>query len=113
MRLFRLSFCVVAISLGMIASATAATTLEFWQFWTDPAIKPVIKQIVTEFEEANPDIKVNLTDLTWANGHEKIVISLASGTGPDVVELGSDWIAQFAEAGQLADLTDHVSGFSV
>ncbi|MBD3401604.1 extracellular solute-binding protein [candidate division GN15 bacterium] len=88
------------------ATVSAETTLEWWQFWTDPAVKPVIDSIVTEFESAHPDINVNVTDLTWSNGHEKIVIGFASGRGPDVVELGSDWIAQFAASGQIADLTD-------
>ncbi len=102
--------CILALCLCLVSTASAQTTIEWWQFWTDPSIKPTINSSVEEFERQNPDIKVKLTDLTWANGHEKIVISLASGTGPDVVELGSDWIAQFAEAGQLLDLTDHVSG---
>ncbi|MFQ5500592.1 MAG: extracellular solute-binding protein [Candidatus Zixiibacteriota bacterium] len=92
----------------MNSSVHATTTIEWWQFWTDPAIKPTIEAMVSEFEQANPDIKVNLTDLTWANGHEKIVISLASGTGPDVVELGSDWIAQFANNDQLLDISNDV-----
>ena len=87
----------------------AETTIEWWQFWTDPNIKPTIQEMVHEFEAAHPDIKVNLTDLTWANGHEKIAIAFASGTQPDVLELGSDWIAQFADAGQLADLTDRIA----
>ncbi|MFQ6008061.1 MAG: extracellular solute-binding protein [Candidatus Zixiibacteriota bacterium] len=86
----------------------SATTIQWWQFWTDPSIKPTITEMVAEFEEANPDIEVKLTDLTWANGHEKIVIAFASGTGPDVVELGSDWIAQFAANGHLADITEYI-----
>lgn len=88
---------------------TQQTTIEWWQFWTNPDIKPTIEAMVADFEQENPDIEVKLTDLTWANGHEKIVIALASGTGPDILELGSDWIAQFADAGQLADITEHVS----
>ena len=90
-----------------LSGAQAETVVEWWQFWTDPNIKPTINAIVEEFEEQNPDIRVNLTDLTWANGHEKIVIAFASGSAPDVVELGSDWIAQFADASQLADMTAH------
>jgi len=68
--------------------------------------------MVDDFEKANPDIKVNLTDLTWANGHEKIVLAFSSGTGPDVIELGSDWIAQFAANGHLADISKDISGDS-
>ena len=89
-------------------SVFGKTKISWWQFWTDPNIKPVIEEMVAEFEKVNPDIEVELTDLTWANGHEKIVIAFASGTGPDVVELGSDWIAEFAMHDHLLDITEAV-----
>jgi multiple sugar transport system substrate-binding protein len=72
------------------------TTLNFWQFWADTNTKPVIMQLVSEFERENPDIKVKVTDLTWANGHDKLVLSFAAHQPPDIMELGSDWIAEFA-----------------
>ena len=81
------------------------TTISWWHFWTDPTAKPVIEEMVRKFESENPNIKVNLTGLTWANGHEKIVIAMAAGRGPDLLELGSDWIPEFVDADQLADLT--------
>ncbi len=96
-------FTVIAILVLQAQLLSAKTTISWWQFWTDPSIKPVIEEMVAGFEKQNPDIKVELTDLTWANGHEKIVIAFASGTGPDVVELGSDWIAEFAVNGHLAE----------
>ncbi len=84
-------------------------TLEWWHFWTDPAIKPTIEQMVNEYETAHPNITIKLTDLTWANGHEKIVVAFSSGTAPDIIELGSDWIAEFANSGQLASIGDLVA----
>ncbi len=90
-------------------------TLDWWQFWTDPAIKPTIAKIAADYEAANPNVKINLTDLTWANGHEKIVVAISSGTAPDIIELGSDWVAEFSSTGHLADITDDMiqdsSGF--
>ena len=83
-------------------------TLDWWQFWTDPAIKPTIERMVADFESQNPNIKVNITDLTWANGHEKIVMAFSSNTAPDIVELGSDWIPEFSTAGKLTDITSDV-----
>ena len=80
-------------------------TIQFWQFWSDIDTKPVIEQLVKEFESENPEIKVKVTDLTWANGHEKIVISFAAHQPPDIVELGSDWIAEFAANELLADVS--------
>jgi multiple sugar transport system substrate-binding protein len=83
-------------------------TLEWWQFWTDPSIRPTIEKMVAEYEARNPGVKINVTDLTWANGHEKIVVAFSSGTAPDIIELGSDWIPEFSSSGQLADITDQV-----
>jgi multiple sugar transport system substrate-binding protein len=102
----------IAATLLLFSPVNAATTIDFWQFWTDAKIRPVITEIVNDFEKQNPDIKVNVTDLTWANGHEKIVIGFASKTGPDVLELGSDWLAQFADAGHLADISDEINSDS-
>ena len=109
---FKSILTVLFASLLMTSSLFAETTVSWWQFWTDPTIKPVIESIITDFEKQNPDIKIELTDLTWANGHEKIVISFASDNGPDLVELGSDWIAEFASNGLLWDLTDEIGSDS-
>jgi len=102
---------IIALVTAIVLAAplSAKITLQWWQFWTDPNIKPTLQAMVAEFEKANPDIDVEMTDLTWANGHEKIVIAFASGTGPDVVELGSDWIAEFAANGHLADLSELIA----
>lgn len=80
--------------------------LSFWQFWTDPEVRPTIEKLVSEFEEENPGVKINLTDLTWSNGHEKIVVAFSSKTAPDVLELGSDWVSEFSSEGVLMDVTE-------
>jgi len=90
-------------------SVSGQITLNWWQFWTDQTIKPTIESMVAEFEKANPNIKVKLSDMTWANGHEKIVIAFSSGTAPDIVELGSDWVPEFSSSGQLASLDQYLA----
>ncbi len=103
---------IVALLVSFCGRGASAATIDWWHFWTDSEIKPVIEAMVEEFEQSHPDIDVKLTDLTWSNGHEKIVIALSSGTGPDVLELGSDWIAQFAANGHLADISEHIAADS-
>lgn len=78
--------------------------IEFWQFWTDPQAKPVIDSIVDKFEKENPGWQVNITDLTWSDGHQKIAVAFAAGRPPDLLELGSDWIAEFAAANALSEI---------
>jgi multiple sugar transport system substrate-binding protein len=105
-RIFLLILGCVVVTLS---TAQAKSTLEWWQFWTDPGIKPTIDSMVHEFEQANPDIAVNVTDLTWANGQEKIVVAFASGTAPDLLEIGSDWLGQLAANGHLANISAHIA----
>jgi multiple sugar transport system substrate-binding protein len=80
-------------------------TLNWWQFWTNPEVKPTILELIQQFEKENPNMKVNLTDLTWSDGHEKIVVAFGSGTAPDVLELGSDWVPEFSYQDILLDVT--------
>ena len=47
---------------------------------------------------------IKLTDLTWSEGHDKIVVAFASGTTPDILELGSDWIPEFSSQDVLLDV---------
>lgn len=87
-------------------TADGRTIIRFWQFWTEPRVKAVITHAIEEFETENPEFKVEVTDLTWDNGFQKIVAAFAAGRVPDLLELGSDWITQFADRGALMDLTD-------
>jgi len=108
----KIAITATTLILAFIGLGHAGTSISWWQFWTDPGVKPAMEAIVTDFEKANPEITVELTDLTWTNGHEKIVIAFSSGQGPDVVELGSDWIAQFAASGHLAEISTEVQADS-
>ena len=94
--------CIFFILLSCSRPQGDSNTIQFWQFWTDINTKPVIEQLIADFERENPGIHVKVTDLTWANGHDKIVISFAAHQPPDIVELGSDWIAEFAANGLLS-----------
>ncbi len=101
-------FSLILIISCSSKTETAGITLTFWQFWTDPEVKPVLMDLIQKFEEQNPGIKVEVTDLTWSNGHEKIVVAFGSNSAPDVLELGSDWVPEFAYKGVLYDMTAEV-----
>jgi len=79
----------------------AARPLRFWQFWDTGVIEPIVRR----FEAENPGIKVEVEQLTWKSGLEKIQAAVASGTEPDLCELGSTWLPRFSYEGVLADLT--------
>ncbi len=76
-------------------------SIRFWQFWDMAVIEPIIE----DFERQNPGLTVDVEQLTWQSGLEKIQAAVASGTQPDLCELGSTWLPRFSYEGILEDLT--------
>jgi multiple sugar transport system substrate-binding protein len=83
-------------------------TISWWQFWTDPEVRPVLDEIVLDFERSHPTVDVDLVDLTWADGHDKLAVAFSTRAAPDLVELGSDWVQEFATAGVLYDMAGDI-----
>ncbi len=80
-------------------------TIRFSHFWTEPGQRAVLDSVLADFHKENPDINVEVMDLSWADGKTKLMINFNARTAPDVLELGSDWIAQFSSSNVLEDLT--------
>ena len=66
-------------------------------------------EIVAAWNEANPDIQVELRQGSWDNVHDELVTQFAGGTAPDIIHDESADIMGFAEQGYLADLTPYLS----
>ena len=91
-----------AIALGMIAVNPAHAediTLEFtvWNYSLD-----TIQDNARKFEAENPGIKVKITDYTWPDYHDSLVLRFRGGTPTDVAYVGQDWLPAWAAAGFLA-----------
>lgn len=97
-------------------SSEASTEIRFWHFWSEPTQKAHLEERIREFEAAHPDISVKLEELSWDQGDQKLLAAFNANQAPDVLELGSDWVAKFSSAGVLVDLTsmggDSTSRFS-
>ena len=70
-----------------------------------------MRTLIKQFEVANPDIRVELTDVS---GYDNLNTAIQDGYGtPDVVQLEYFALRQYAVSGQLLDLTDRVgSGYA-
>lgn len=99
----------LAASLALLAALTGCggrskQTLVFWQFSPVSAIQPVLDRFMAE----NPDIQVQVEQLTWQSGREKIVAAVAAGNPPDLCELGSTFLPGLVADSTLLDLTDSI-----
>jgi multiple sugar transport system substrate-binding protein len=78
--------------------------LRFWHFWSEPAQRALMDTLIQGYLAENPDAKIHVEELSWSNGKTKLMIAFNSKTAPDVLELGSDWVPQFASSGVLLDV---------
>lgn len=78
-------------------------TLEFvvWNYSLD-----TIQDNIATFEAENPGIKVNLTDYTWPDYQDSLVLRFRGNTTTDVIYGGQDWLPAWAAAGWVAPLSD-------
>ncbi|MBK7819571.1 MAG: sugar ABC transporter substrate-binding protein [Tessaracoccus sp.] len=76
-----------------VNTENAAGTLDVWAMGAEGEKLP---ELVKEFTDANPDIKVNITPVPWDSAHDKFVNSITAGTTPDVAMVGTTWMGEFA-----------------
>lgn len=93
---------------GLAALAgTAACTRrprEVLSFWAIGREGEMAAQLVQEFSARNPDVHLEIQKLPWSAAHEKLLTAYAGGTLPDVCQLGSTWVAEFAALDVLEPL---------
>ena len=74
----------------------------------------LLGDFVEGFKEENPDVNITVTAIPWASAHDKIQTAIAAGTVPDVIQMGTTWMADFADTfapvPENFDLSDFSAG---
>lgn len=104
---FRTSLLAVLVVLLLAFHAVAAAQ-EVTVLWGDVLTRGIWTEYAAKFEEET-GIKVNTINVSYDQRFDKVVTSAMSGVGTfDVIQLDAIWTPQFAAAGWLWDITDHV-----
>jgi len=98
------ALAAVALLISSGCAKSSNNVIVFWQFSPIAAIQPVLER----FEAQHPGVKVQVEQLTWQSGREKIVAAIAAGRPPDLCELGSTFLPGLVADSTLIDLTDRV-----
>lgn len=100
---------VVALLLLMVgASALAEPVTIRFHYRGGGARSEVVEKWIEEFEKANPDIKVEW-EVPSSGWQDKLLVSMAAGEAPDVVEFWGNFGQQLARNGWLLDLRPYVA----
>lgn len=101
--------CLVLATAGMSVSAAKQTTITFWQAGGDAMTAPVVRQIIKDFEAANPDIKVNFQAIPWGEDpHTKFQAAVVGGTIADVLTVGYPFEHVLARVDALEPLDKYI-----
>lgn len=115
----RLVLCAcLGLMLTWLVSCSPATNsdnnadgqeIEFWTMQLQPQFTDYFNQLIADFEQQNPDVKVRWVDVPWGDMQSKILTSVTAGTAPDVVNLNPDFAAQLAGRDAWLILDDQVT----
>lgn len=94
---------------GTAGAGADPVTLTFQSLAFQPATVTATEEIVAAWNEANPDVQVEIRQGSWDNVNDELVTQFAGGSAPDIIHFESAALAQFAEQGYLADLSGLLS----
>lgn len=84
------------------AQSQAQTTLTVAAF---PSVDKIVKSAIPAWKKLHPDVDIKVVAREFADHHNAMVSSLATGTGlPDVMAVELGFLGRFAEARTLEDL---------
>ena len=61
--------------------------------------------LIRPFTQENPQVKVAVTVVPWAEAWNKIQGAIHGGPAPDIMQLGTTWVATVAATGKLLDIS--------
>lgn len=69
-----------------------------------------IADMARRFERANPGVTVETQAIPWEAAHAKLLTAVVGGIPPDVSQIGTTWMAEFAAMGALNPLDQKAAG---
>ncbi len=67
-----------------------------------------LEKVLEGFNKRNKNIKVKITSLDWGAAWVRITTAAVSGDAPDIVQLGTTWVAAISSMGALYDLSNWI-----
>ncbi|MCY1152547.1 MAG: sugar ABC transporter substrate-binding protein [Sphaerochaetaceae bacterium] len=91
------------------AKADETITLEFMQWWEPEMAPGVMEAICSEYEAANPGIKIKRISKPYSEVQSQVTIGAASGTLSDVLGCDPTWIYNLVKQDAVQPLDEFMS----
>lgn len=92
---------------GKIAPSDGTTQIKV-AFWGSPEEIDIITHSISDWQQANPKIKIIFEHTPYTGYDSKILTRIAGGAAPDIIATEVDYFVTFATKNVLEDLTPYV-----
>jgi ABC-type glycerol-3-phosphate transport system substrate-binding protein len=86
---------------GNLDKVSKKVELTFWRNKGNAAENKAYDELVTSFEKAHPNIKVNMVSILYSDYEIRLRTELANGNPPDILAIDSPTLALYANNGSL------------
>jgi multiple sugar transport system substrate-binding protein len=86
--------------------ASGKITLDFWNGFTGPD-GPALQKVVDDFNASQDGVEVKTNIMPWDTLYQKVLTSVASKDGPDIIAMSASRMPQFASQGLFESVDDY------
>lgn len=98
---------VLLILILLFLSNCAKEENDIIEFWAMGVEAQHLSELISVFEEENPDIKVKIQAIPWSAAHEKLLTAYAGNSTPDICQMGNTWIPEFVALNALESISEY------
>jgi multiple sugar transport system substrate-binding protein len=84
------------------------TVTVFWALY-DGLTEEYREELEVAFEQANPNIALDIVPVPWDQMYDRLTTSLAGGDPPEVSVIGTRWLLEFMSLEAVEPVADYVS----
>ena len=104
-----IAFCVALCTFISCAKKEQKTTLNFLETMTAPDRTVIIKQIIADFEQAHPNVTINLISPPYDQAQNRLSLMLTNEDPLDIIEVRDYDVRQYVNNRKLTNLEDMIA----
>jgi multiple sugar transport system substrate-binding protein len=90
---------------GDDTDASGKVTLDFWNGFTGPD-GPALQKVIDDFNASQDKVEVTANIMPWDTLYQKVLTSVASSDGPDIIAMSASRMPQFSSQGLFMGVDD-------
>ena len=104
-----IALCAALCTLISCAKKEQKTTLNFLETMTAPERTVIIKQIIADFEQAHPNVSINLISPPYDQAQNRLSLMLTNEDPLDIIEVRDYDVRQYVNNRKLTNLEDMIA----